>query len=67
MNKTTKLLDDLPPSTVDPCAELKKSLDKWGVSRDNRDKFEFKPINNMDTLKILNDLGNTTSSAHMTG
>ena len=63
-DKTTKLLEDLPPSTVDPCAELKKSLDKWGVSRDNREKFEFKPINNMDTLKILNDLGNTTSSAH---
>ena len=37
--KTSKLLDKLPSSTVDPCAELQKSLDKWGVSRDNRENF----------------------------
>ena len=62
--KTSKLLDELPPSTVDPCSDLLKSLDKWGTRKDSRDKFEFKPINNMDTLKILKDLGNTTSSAN---
>ena len=62
--KTSKLLDELPPSTVDPCSDLLKSLDKWGIRKDSRDKFEFKPINNMDTLKILKDLGNTTSSAN---
>ena len=63
-NKTKKLLADLPPPTVDPLSSLQQSLDKWGQKKHNRQKFEFKTITNLDTLKVLNELGNTTSSAN---
>ena len=63
-DKTTKLLNELPPPSIDPCASLQHSLDKWGNKKDNRDIFDFKTITNIDTLKILKDLGNTTSEAN---
>ena len=63
-DKTKKLLSELPPSSEDPCAKLKDSLNKWGVRKDKRELFKLKKVDNMDTLKILNELGNTTSSAN---
>ena len=62
--KTTKLLNDLPPATIDPCAKLLDSLDKWGDRKNSRERFEFKPISRIDTLAILKDLANTTGSAN---
>ena len=64
VEKTQKLLDELPLPSIDPVASLQKSLDKWGWKKDNRDMFEFKTIENLDTLKVLKDLGNTTSAAN---
>ena len=29
-DKTKKLLSELPPSSIDPCAKLSETLDKWG-------------------------------------
>ena len=63
-DKTLKLLDDLPPPVIDPCYSLQQSLDKWGTKKLTRDTFEFHTITNIDTLKVLNDLGNTTSAAN---
>ena len=63
-DKTSKLLDELPPPTIDPCASLQSSLNKWGNKKESREIFKFKPITNMDTLKILKELGNTTSQAN---
>ena len=62
--KTEKLLRELPPPTVDPLSTLRESLDKWGVSKDSRELFKFKTISNIDTLQIIKDLSNTTSSAN---
>ena len=63
-DKTSKLLREIPLSATDPCETLTKSLDKWGSQKMKREKFEFKKITNIDTLKVLKDLGNTTSSAN---
>ena len=63
-DKTSKLLDELEPPTIDPCASLQDSLNKWGPKKDSRGTLEFKTISNTDTLKILKDLGNTTSAAN---
>ena len=63
-DKTSKLIDELPPPTVDPCLSLQQSLDRWGPKKSARDTFELDTITNMDTLKILKDLGNNTSSAN---
>ena len=62
--KTDKLIRDLPPPTMDPCAVLSDSLDKWGERKDARKLFSFKSITSIDTLKVIKELGNTTSSAH---
>ena len=62
--KTTKLVSELPPPSVDPCSTLQDSLNKWGARKQARDTFEFETISNLDTLKILKDMGNTTSSAN---
>ena len=63
-DKTSKLLNDLPPSVIDPCASLQSSLDNWGARKEARDTFELEMITNMDTLKILKEIGNTSSSAN---
>ena len=63
-DKTSKLLEELPPPTIDPCSSLQQSLDSWGAKKLTRDKFEFNTITNLDTLKVLNELGNTTSAAN---
>ena len=65
-DKTQKLLDDLPPPSIDPVTVLQNTLDKWGARKDARDLFKFKEINNLDTLKVLKDLANNTSSANDT-
>ena len=62
--KTKKLLDNLPPATTDPCSLLVDSLNKWGPRKDAREVFNFHTITKLDTLKILKDLNNTTSSAN---
>ena len=49
-DKTSKLLNNLPPSVIDPCASLQSSLDKWGARKEARDTFELETITNMDTL-----------------
>ena len=61
--KTEKLLRELPPPSRDPCNVLRDSLNKW-ESNDSRVLFEFKPISNLDTLKIIKDINNSTSSAN---
>ena len=63
-DKTSKLINELSPPSVDPCSSQQNSLNKWGVRKENRVTFEFKTISNLDTLKILKDLGNTTSAAN---
>ena len=65
-DKTQKLLDDLPPPSIDPVTVLQNTLNKWGAKKDSRDLFKFKTINNLDTLKVLKDLANNTSSANDT-
>ena len=62
--KVEKLINDLPPPSIDPCEILEKSLKDWGPRKDAREIFEFKTITELDTLKIIKELGNTTSSAH---
>ena len=51
-DKTEQLKRELPPPTIDPCATLLESLDKWGPKKDARKSFEFETITNMDTLAI---------------
>ena len=63
-DKTAKLLQELPPPLIDPCDSLQNSLNKWGAKKDSRDLFELKTITSMDTLKILKELGNSTSAAN---
>ena len=63
-DKTDKLIRELPPPTMDPCEILRESLNNWGDKKDVRELFKFKTITNIDTLKIIKDLGNTTSSAN---
>ena len=63
-DKTNKLLEDLPPPTIDPCKSLRDSINNWGNKREERDLFKFKTITNMETLRIIKDLGNTTSTAN---
>ena len=48
---------------MDPCDVLRESLNKWG-NKDSRKLFEFNTISNLDTLKIIKDISNTTSSAN---
>ena len=64
VNKTKKLLDELPPPSVDPCAVLTEALNKWGPSKDARETFNFNTVTNLDTLKVLNELSNSNSSAN---
>ena len=63
-DKTKKLLNDLPPVTTDPCATLKAALDNWGQPKQDRSLFKLKPISRLDTLKIIKNLGNSSSSAN---
>ena len=63
-DKIDKLISDLPPPDMDPCSLLQKSLDDWGNRKDAREVFKFKTITNIDTLKVIRDLANSTSSAH---
>ena len=56
-DKTEKLINDLPPPTVDPCAALNSALNSWGKRKEERELFKFSQITNMDTLKVLSDLG----------
>ena len=63
-DKIDNLIRELPPPVIDPCSILKKSLDDWGERKDARQEFKFKTITSTDTLKIIKELGNTTSSAH---
>ena len=62
--KIDKLIRELPPPDIDPCSVLQNSLDKWGTRKNAREIFEFKTITSIDTLKIIKELGNSTSSAH---
>ena len=63
-DKIDKLISDLPPPSMEPCALLEKSLNDWGPRKVARETFKFKTITSLDTLKIIKELGNTTSSAH---
>ena len=63
-DKIDKLISDLPPPDMDPCSLLQKSLDDWGNRKNAREVFEFKTITSIDTLRIIRDLANSTSSAH---
>ena len=63
-DKTKKLLEELPPPSIDPVSTLQNSLNSWGAKKDSRDTFKLSKIENLDTLKVLKDLGNTTSSAN---
>ena len=63
-DKTDKLLNELPPPEIDPCSTLISALDSWGNMKNDRKLFDFVPISNMDTLKTLKELGNTTSEAN---
>ena len=63
-DKTEKLIRELPPPSMDPCEVLCDSLDKWGANKDSRKLFEFNTVSNLDTLKIIKDINNTTSSAN---
>ena len=63
-DKTKKLLEDLPPPSIDPVSTLQNSLNSWGAKKEVRGTFKFTKIDNLDTLKVLKDLGNTTSSAN---
>ena len=64
IDKINKLVNECPPPTIDPCALLQDSLNKWGQNKANRELFKFKPINKLETLKIINKLGNSTSSGN---
>ena len=62
--KTEKLIRELPPPVIDPCSTLRDSLDNWGSKKDDRESFKFKTITNVETLRVIKDLGNTISSAN---
>ena len=64
VEKTNKLIRELPPPTVDPCKTLSDSLDTWGTRKNDRELFKFETITSLDTLKIIKNLGNSTSSAN---
>ena len=63
-NKTKKLLDDLPPRTTVPCKILEDALKNWGKPEDDREIFELKPITRIEVLKIISNMGNSTSSGN---
>ena len=63
-DKTRKLLNELPPVTTDPCSTLKAALDNWGQPKQDRGTLKLKPISRLDTLNIIKNLGNSTSSAN---
>ena len=62
-SKTDKLIEQVPPPQIDPLATLKKFLQNW-TEKDHREIFNFKTINKLKTLEIINKLGYNTSSAH---
>ena len=64
VEKTAKLVREVPPPLIDPCKLLTDTLNNWGTKKEEISMFSFKTINNIDTLKIMKELGNTTSSAH---
>ena len=63
-NKTAKLISELPPPVMDPCEVLQESLDNWGNKKDSRKRFNFTTVSNLETLNIIKDISNTTSSAN---
>ena len=58
--KVEKLLEDLPPKTDDPLATLKQRMDKFGDPA-SRKKLTFKKITEIDTLRLISKLGNSTA------
>ena len=62
-NKVKKLIANLPPPTRDPLSTLKTSLEKWDVQARTRPKLEFVKITELETLKLIQKLGNNTSQA----
>ena len=59
-NKIDKLISELPPRTEDPLTILKHRMSKLG-SPANRKILTFKTINEIDTLRLINKLGNSTA------
>ena len=59
--KTQKLINELPPPQYDPLEILDKAIEKWGAAG-NRSKFCIQEVSEMEVLKSMKELGNTTSS-----
>ena len=58
--KIEKLINDLPPKTEDPLKILKDRIEKLG-SPATRKKLALKTITEIDTLRLINKLGNSTA------
>ena len=59
-NKITKLIDNLPPQTGDPCRYLLKALAKWRT-KSNRTEFKIREITQLETVQLLKKMGNSKS------
>ena len=58
--KIKLLLDGLPTSLEDPLEHLEKALEKWEHTN-NRLVFKLKPTTEMEVLKSLKEIGNSSS------
>ena len=62
--KTGKLISEVPPTDLDPVATLQECMDKWRELSEDKEMLKLKPISKLETLGIINKLGNSTSTAN---
>ena len=59
--KIEKLIQDIPPKTEDPVQILRDRMQNWDIPPGQREKLSFQPITPVQTLLMINKMGNSTA------
>ena len=62
--KVEQLISEIPRPTIDPLEMLKKSLERWGSTAGNRNKFSLKEVTVNETFEAIQKLGNLSAFGH---
>ena len=64
VDKLATLMRGMEDNGNDPLGILKVAMEKWGVHKDGRREMVLKDTNEMETLKNIRKLGNSTAWGH---
>ena len=63
VNKVEQLRQELPPTNEDPLHHLKAAMGKWAQA-DSRPIFSLKEVTQLEIVKIIKSMGNSTAFGH---